>query len=779
MMFKDKVFVNELAATAIMGNDAWNRPTAQPIKISVEFDTDFSMASKTDNLKYSLNYAVISRNIMEFMKINELKNFKSLQNIGEAVSEIVLDEKKGGGEKVEISIKSEKSEIRADEIEYKLYRDRYTEGVVGDKLDSINVKKLRLLTIIGVFTFERLQKQLVDIDLTIELLPHHNVIIHEIMEEITRFVEVSNFKTVEALELTIGQLIFQHYDNDISKVMVRITKPNAISYTEGVGVRSLLTKERFAGLEKLNTNPKIDNDQFNLPVTEEIKQGNHIVYIAFGSNVGDQVKNINQAIDLLPKHDIHLLSTSSMYISKPMYVKDQPDFFNGVIKVQCKHSPTELLKILKHIEYEEIKRHKDYDNGPRSIDLDILLYDESTINKPELTIPHKSMLERTFVLQPLCELIKPDFIHPVSAEPIHNHLKELLKSQGNESIQESNKLMNIVPISQVEPSKNPLKFDHKSKTLMMGILNITPDSFSDGGKSFGDIDTILKNFQKLVDDGSEIIDIGGVSTRPGADEPSESEELNRLLPVFKAIREINQDVLLSIDTYRSEVAKQCLDNGANIINDISMGLYDEKMFDIVAQYQCPYILNHTRGTSKTMSKLVNYEANTNEDLIELLNDPLTGQSNQINDNPEVNNLINGISREQSLQLSKAFKKGVRKWQIILDPGIGFAKNLKQNLFILKYLNYFKKYSIIINERLEEDINENYISFNGLPLLVGTSRKKFLGTLNKEQEPTDRVFSTNATIMACIQQDCNIVRVHDTQEVAKTIRIGDAIYRDIY
>lgn len=783
-MFKDKVFVNNIAATAITGSDAWNRPTAQPITITVQLDTDFSKASETDNLKYSLNYAVISRNVMEYMKVNELKNFKSIQNIAENVCGIVLDEKKGGGEQATVCVSSAKSEIRADSIAYSMTRNRHQKL---ETLDSINVNQLRLLTIIGVFTFERLKKQIVDVDLSIELLPDHNVQIHTIMDEITSYVESSNFKTVEALEASIGQLIFQNHGSHINKIKVKITKPNAITYTDGVGVESEVTKDRFIGLDPIEIRSSNESETFNLPTDNEhiTGAGYHTAYIAFGSNEGNQIKNIDKAIDLLHDYDLNVIATSSLYISKPMYYKDQADFFNGVLKIGFEDkSPHDVLSILKDIEYKHINRTKEFDNGPRAIDLDIILYDEISINTSDLTIPHKSMLDRTFVLQPLCELVRPDFIHPVSAEPIHNHLKQLLKSSPNESIQESNKLLLFVPIPRLGNDANPLKFDllsNKSPTLMMGILNITPDSFSDGGKNFDiGIDAIVANAVKLVEDGAQIIDIGGVSTRPGSEEPSEEEELNRVIPVVKAIRahKFIGNVVISIDTYRAKVAEESLIAGADIINDISMGLYEEDIFLVVAKYGCPYILNHTRGNAKTMSKLTTYEANTNEDIIELLVDPLEGQLDEISSYPEVNNLIKQVSREQTSQILKAFKHGVKKWQIILDPGLGFAKNLQQNLAVIKHNHFFKNYSSIIHSKQDTKVIEDYVSFNGLSILLGPSRKKFLGTINDEPNANDRVISTTAAIMACIQQEANIVRVHDTKEVYKTIKIGDAIYRDI-
>lgn len=785
-MLKDTVFIEKVAATAITGKDAWNRPTPQPITISVSLNTDFHQASVTDNLKYSLNYAVISRNISEFMKANEHKNFKSLANIGESISEVVLDEKKGGGRSVEIVVKSTKSEIRADNIEYRLSRS--TTGDFDGVQDEIKVNGLRLLTIVGVFTFERLQKQIVDIDLKIKLLPNANTSIHLIIDEVVQYVESSNFKTVEALVMKIGQLIFQNNGEGISSVSARVTKPNAISYTDGVGVSSDMTPESFKDMEPIGAVETTSHTSFNLPTSEtdaSVSKGDHIAYIAFGSNVGNPVENITNAIELL-KEKVTVLATSSLYISKPMYVKDQPDFYNGAVKIAfTDKTPHQLLKLLKDIEYNHIKRVKEYENGPRSIDLDIILYDDISMNTEDLIIPHKLMLERSFVLQPLCELLPPDLIHPVSAEPIHNHLRQFLNSKPNDSIQESSELLQLIPVPRIHDSINPLKFDqlnNKHNTLIMGILNITPDSFSDGGNSSKLIEEIVESAVSLVNDGAIILDIGGASTRPGATQPSEAEEIDRVLPVIQAIRKSSNEKLasslISVDTYRANVAEQCLLAGADIINDISMGMYDKNMFDVVAKYSCPYIMNHTRGNPETMSKLIKYESNTNDDFVEYIINPISGHQELVY-TPEIDNLLSGVSRELSLQVIKAFEKGVKKWQIIIDPGIGFAKNLQQNLCLIKHASYFKKYSVLVNERDGESVKHNYLSFNGVAMLLGPSRKKFLGTITNEPISTNRVISTAASIVASIEQNTDIVRVHDVKEMRDAVKTGDAIYRDIY
>jgi len=793
-MSTDLVFVKEISATAITGKDAWNRPAPQPITVSVFLNTDFHRASVTDNLKYSVNYAVLTRHISDFLKSNEHRNFKSLGSIAEAVALIALDEKSGGSEVAKVIIKSPKSEIRANSVEYELVRSRIDSAA---NIDSYNVTKLRLLTIIGVFTFERLQKQIVDVDLKIWIKKDDpRLDFHKVVRDIVDYVESSNFKTVEALVFKIGQLTFQNYSNlGIESVDARVTKPNAFSHVEGVGVSSLMTPKNFTNVEPLALNYVAhDKEDFNLPVESEEGynyKGRHVAYIAIGSNI-NQMENITKALEKLQGYGIILESTSSMYISKPMYHLDQPDFFNAVAKVSfIDHSPHKLLQILKEIEYAHLARVKEIENGPRTIDLDILLYDNVQINTADLIIPHKLMLERTFVLQPLCELLPPDQTHPISAEPFHDHLQQLLTNKPEDHVQKDSSLLQFIPVPRISTDENVMRFDqinYKSPTLCMGILNMTPDSFSDAGKYYSSsLEEIVAEAGKLVKQGAQIIDIGGVSTRPGSVAPSEEEELKRVLPLVKAIRQSTDQnlakVLISIDTYRSDVAKKCLEVGADIINDISMGRYDERIFDVVAEYGCPYIMNHSKGTPQTMSKLTKYEANKNDDIVEFVIDPKSGQQETTND-PELNNFLNGVSRELSLQILKSFRAGVKKWQIILDPGVGFAKNLNQNLAIIANGSFFKKYSIQVNQQTSIGGNPNqslsYFSFNGMSVLIGTSRKKFLGTITgKPDSPSDRVMATAATITSAIQQHADFVRVHDVDACKDVIKTSDAIYKNIF
>jgi dihydroneopterin aldolase/2-amino-4-hydroxy-6-hydroxymethyldihydropteridine diphosphokinase/dihydropteroate synthase len=774
----DVVLINNLQVQAITGRDYWKRPTIQPLDVTVELRTDFKASSSSDDLKHSLNYAVISRNIMEFFEKNRSTNFKSFLNIANQVSDVVLDEKKGGGEEAQVTISGRKTEIRSEEIQVVVNR-RKTDGVVWkveNERDLVKIKGLKVSTIIGVFTFERFQKQYVILDMDITI--SQNIDFYQIIDDVATYVENSNFKTVEALIESVAQIVAQY---DILEVTAKVEKPNAITFAHGVGVQVTRTPKDFINSPKINVNvaqPQEFKTSFNLPsrVVSVAHNTHHTAYIAFGSNVGNQLENILQAIDELNATDgTKVLATSSLYQSEPMYFLDQPKFINGVLKITTTSTPQELLKILKKIEYESLGRTKFIENGPRSIDLDILLYDDLVLNEPDLIIPHMRMIERTFVLQPLCELIPPEEIHPVTAEPYHNHLKQLYNSNVDQAKQKSNLLQVHVPLynkyhrSEQQPQSLNFDFLYQShRTQLMGILNTTPDSFSDGGKN-ANVEIAIENALKMVLSGVDIIDIGGVSTRPGSIAPDVQEEWNRVVPIVQAIRshedEQLKNVIISVDTYRASIALDSIKAGANIINDISGGLYDDEMFDVIAETGVPYVLNHTRGTPDTMSKLNQYTASDDTNLIEYVRSKV-----HFKEDEEV--LLKAVARELCAQYQKAIDAGVKRWQIITDPGIGFAKDLKQNLAIIRGTPLIKTYSNY------NESNNQFNSLDGLPILLGPSRKKFIGTLTNERNPAERVLTTGAVIMSCVGYGSDIVRVHDVEEVKKVLLIGDALYRDL-
>lgn len=261
------------------------------------------------------------------------------------------------------------------------------------------------------------------------------------------------------------------------------------------------------------------------------------------------------------------------------------------------------------------------------------------------------------------------------------------------------------------------------ETLVMGIVNVTPDSFSDGGKFYSTKDAIA-HASKLICEGADIIDIGGESTRPGANEISSSDELKRVIPVIKGIRSNNPDILISIDTTKAIVAKEAVEVGANIINDVSGLSFDSQMPKTVASLNAPIIIMHMKGNPRNMQK-----------------------------NPEYKDLIDEILDYFKERIKIATKAGIDREMIILDPGIGFGKTIEHNFQILSKLNKFNK--------LE------------LPLLIGTSRKSFIGlTLNLS--PEDRVDGTAATVALGVNNGARIVRVHDVEKMKRVVTITDRI-----
>ena len=271
--------------------------------------------------------------------------------------------------------------------------------------------------------------------------------------------------------------------------------------------------------------------------------------------------------------------------------------------------------------------------------------------------------------------------------------------------------------------KDSFSFNWQEKTYLMGILNVTPDSFSDGGE-FNNIESALKQAQYMIENGADIIDIGGQSTRPGSEQISLETEINRVIPIIKAIR-TNYAIPISIDTTRAIVAAQAIKAGADIINDISGGTFDSEMFSTAAKLEVPIILMHIRGTPKTMQQMTDYQ-----------------------------DLIGEIISFFNTQINKAVNAGVDRENIIIDPGIGFAKNALQNIELLKKLSEFKT--------LE------------LPILVGASRKSFIGHILNKTDPKERVWGTAAACCKAIAGGANILRVHDVPQMYDVIRVADAL-----
>ena len=260
------------------------------------------------------------------------------------------------------------------------------------------------------------------------------------------------------------------------------------------------------------------------------------------------------------------------------------------------------------------------------------------------------------------------------------------------------------------------------RTWIMGVVNITPDSFSDGGL-FLDRKKAVEHGLRLKQQGADIIDIGGESSRPGSDPISYQEELDRVLPVIKELKQ-KTDILISIDTMKAKVAEGALDAGADIINDISALRADPDMGSLAAERKTPVILMHMLGKPKTMQ-----------------------------DNPIYDNVLSEIHSFFKDRIDSAISQGIKKSKLILDPGIGFGKRLQDNLILIKKLSFF------------DDLN--------LPLLIGPSRKSFIGAI-LDLPAAQRLEGTLASTVAGILNGAHIVRVHDVEAVRRAALVTDAI-----
>ncbi|KAF7538215.1 hypothetical protein G7Z17_g12681 [Cylindrodendrum hubeiense] len=294
-------------------------------------------------------------------------------------------------------------------------------------------------------------------------------------------------------------------------------------------------------------------------------------YIALGSNLGDRVAEIEHACNEMDRRGIKVKRTSSLWETEPMYVKDQDRFVNGACEVETELEPLALLDELQAIE-REMGRKKVIDKGPRNIDLDILLYGNEKVSHERLTVPHAAVLEREFVLRPLAELMPAKSLDPSKPwKLIQDYLQELPRGEPMSS---------MTPMSATSSPLTALASNRK--THIMGILNVTPDSFSDGGVHAPE--NLSQTILDMVRNGTSIIDVGGQSTAPGREQVSAEEEAARVVPAVQLIRSLPEarGVVISVDTYRASVAEQVVASGADIINDVSAGLLDPDMLPTVA-----------------------------------------------------------------------------------------------------------------------------------------------------------------------------------------------------
>ncbi|KAF8634372.1 hypothetical protein AX15_000943 [Amanita polypyramis BW_CC] len=570
----------------------------------------------------------------------------------------------------------------------------------------------------------------------------------------------------------------------------------------------------------------------------------HCAVIALGSNLGDRFRNIELALRLLedPSYTLSsttpssntnpqnvtldIVDTSFMYETVPMYVTDQPSFINCACIVETSLEAPRLLELLKGVE-RLVGRVPGIRYGPRAVDLDIVFFDDAMVDTRreeeqdrldnligELVVPHPRAVEREFVLRPINDMI-PDYEHPIVKKTVNALLSEL-------SIEPDAQPMRRVipfpryPIDHPTEDPHPKSIGHvpstltywthpyrtakrssssststsvKKKTHVMAIINVTPDSFSDGAQ-YDTVPAALAHACESVIAGASVLDIGGYSTRPGAGFVSTEQEIARVRPVVSAVRQAGvegsgylgenkgleqrsklTEVIISIDTFRPEVAETVILNGANCINDVhaftgpewwagrefteqaveEADEYLSRMKEVARKYAVPVVLMHSRGDAGKNKDYSMYSY-TEEAVVEGV---------RIELGEKVERIVKG-------------RRGLRRWMVIVDIGIGFSKSVDGNLELLR-----SAAGVTADVHVGRDLARNPLT--GYPQLIGPSRKSFFGALLEEGEhgrktrPNERVWATAATVACAVHQDALVVRVHDVREMVDVVHISDAIW----
>ncbi|WVQ85335.1 dihydropteroate synthase [Cryptococcus sp. DSM 104549] len=600
----------------------------------------------------------------------------------------------------------------------------------GSETDrSCEVRDLKVVCVVGLHPHERGEKQRLELDVKVEGADWGAWSHKGFHDEIYNFVSNSSYGTIESLDHDLGEHLLKSKflgKGTHPKLEVTIRKPSAIPFaTPGITIHRT----------------HLDYPAAAAAGAPALPQAGPRVFIAVGSNIGDRVGHIKKAVNELEDGGCKLVATSRLYESEPMYVEDQDRFINGVIEISTDLPPIELLRLLKRTE-KSVGRTKTFTNGPRVIDLDLVFYGEQVVrvgNRGDaedqdgvgwLECPHKSLGEREFVLRPLAD-IAPDFTHPAVKQTISQLLSKLPQTTPPP----------LYPIIPLPYPALPLRLTAPSTPQIMAIFNATPDSFSDGDPAHTAVEPALAACEALVSGPSPpaILDIGGMSTRPGSEPCTEDEELARVGPLIQAIRLSDtpslQCIPISVDTYRPAVAALAISFGASIINDVRGGR-EPGMLEEMAKADCPVVLMHSRGDSKSMT------------------------SDEMTDYTALGGVVPGVRAEMIEMVDRALKAGVKRWNIILDPGLGFAKTSEGSLHLLKHLPEL----VAPGSKLE-----------GYAMLVGASRKGFVGKVVGRSVPSERSFGDAGIAAWCTASGVvDVLRVHEAEKMGEVVKMGVAI-----
>ena len=456
--------------------------------------------------------------------------------------------------------------------------------------------------------------------------------------------------------------------------------------------------------------------------------GMHLASVALGSNMGNRIGNIETALSAMAAKGLAVTAVSPLYETAPMYVTEQDTFLNGVCQVETELEPLQLLDKLQEIE-TEMGRERLIENGPRNIDLDVVTYGNERVEHDRLNVPHKLMPEREFVLRPFAD-IAPDNHLPDPAVPWS--ISKLLADLEH-AFPATPQPKPVTTLSSRLPLLHPT--DPTKPTHLMAILNLTPDSFSDGSLHFPtDLPVLTDTISSLLAAGATILDIGGQSTRPHATPISPAEELSRILPTIEHIRSLSQfdNLVISVDTFYASVAEAAIAAGADLINDVTAGVHDPEMLPTVAKLGRSIVLMHMRGTPETMGTLTDYP----------------------------NGVVAGVGRELLTRVSAAKAAGI-------PPGVsswirvwGSRRRRRKTWSCCGGWGELREME----------------GLQGYAWLVGPSRKGFVGKVTGVDEASERQWGTAAAVTACVVGGADVVRVHDVREMGQVVGMAGAVFR---
>ncbi|KAH8112282.1 Dihydropteroate synthase [Phellopilus nigrolimitatus] len=823
----DHIKVHGISLTATLAESPWSsvdaskKPLLQPICISLDIHHDLRAAESSDDLIHSIDYSALCKSAQKASSqeayLPESTEIAPVTAYG--LAERILEHCLSGVDlpisQLDVQLELPKAVLRAKNACVKI--SRHKDGSLAAKHRFL-INDLPLHMYIGLHPHEHMDKQPQDLNKDFKFN------FAKLERHISSFHEDGLILTVEALASTIAQKCFEWLDEPtLYNVTVNVAKPAALRMADAPEIS--ITRS-------LSDYPKL----YSQPRTKA-KAGWFFAALALGANLGDRFQNIEIALRHLekynallppgsPRAEIEVVKTSFLYETAPMYVKNQPAFINCACLIETTLSPVDLLHACKLIE-KTVGRVPSNRFGPRAIDLDIITYGEHLIDtraeayrgsydhlEGELVVPHPRMEEREFVLRPLRDVI-PEWVHPRLGLSVRSLLtKALFAKQTDEP--PMHKVMPFPSPTNLSPSGDlntpatqtywvlpdpyasfSLKGKAPRRTFVMATLNVTPDSFSDGAEH--DTAVAAVNYaREAAASGADIIDVGGYSTRPGAAFVTPEEEIQRVVPAIQGIR-ADEDgklrtVLISVDTFRVDVARAAVAAGANCINDVYAltgpdypeGAASEenfrKMRDAARELGVPVIMMHSRG-----------DAGMNKDY-SMYAPPAT---------PNVcKPVLEGVRAEIGAKVEKAVggKGGLRRWQVMVDPGLGFSKTVEGNLEILRDASSLTEDALSPFLPTKPEKNNlfpyetpKWNPLAGYPILIGASRKSFLGAIISvslpksnpgspeessvpvERPAKERDLATAAAVACAIQQGAAVVRVHNVQKMIDVVKVGTALW----